>query len=106
EAGGFLIVDDFWGDREWSQFEWNMSRVFPERRIVDIPMDHELFSTFYEIEELLQVPNIGNARRGWTTSECGPCQPWVGGIFDDEGRLMVVINWNTDLGDAWEWAED
>jgi hypothetical protein len=107
EAGGFLIVDDFWGPEEWAAFEWNMARVFPDKTIVDLPMDHPLFSTFYDIEEILQVPNIGNARRGGRTGECwGPCPPTVRAIFDDEGRLMVVINWNTDLGDAWEWAED
>ncbi|NIU32177.1 MAG: DUF4159 domain-containing protein, partial [Gemmatimonadetes bacterium] len=64
EAGGFLIVDDFWGPEEWAAFEWNMARVFPGRTIEEIPMDHPLFSTFYDIEEILQVPNIGNARRG------------------------------------------
>lgn len=104
EAGGFMIVDDFWGAWEWDQFAWNMARVFPDRTIVDLPLSHEIFSAFYDIEKILQVPNISNARRGYT-SECGPCQPTVRGIFDDEGRLMVVINWNTDLGDAWEWAE-
>ena len=28
------------------------------------------------------------------------------GILDETGRLLVIINWNSDLGDAWEWAED
>jgi hypothetical protein len=117
DAGGFLIVDDFWGAREWAQFEYNIRRVFPNRPIRDLDRDHPIFSAYYDIEEILQVPNIGNGRRitygwggGWgggpPTSECGPCQPTVRGIFDDDGRLMVVINWNTDLGDAWEWAED
>ena len=103
-AGGFLIVDDFWGVWQWRNFEENIRRVLPEHRIVDLPLDHPLFTTYYEIRELLQVPNVGNARRG-RTSEQGGTVPHVRGIFDGHGRLMVLINFNTDLGDAWEWAE-
>jgi len=54
---------------------------------------------------VVQVPNVGNARRGGPTHERDGYVPHVRGIHDDEGRLMVVINWNTDLGDAWEWSE-
>lgn len=106
DAGGFLIVDDFWGTREWQVFEWNMARVFPTRTIEDIPLDHPLFSTFYDIEEIRQVPNISNASWGYRTHERDGYTPYVRGIYDDDGRLMVAINFNTDLGDAWEWAED
>ena len=105
DAGGFLIVDDFWGTREWQVFEWNMARVFPERSIVDLRLDHPIFSAYYDIEEVLQVPNINNGANGYQTHERDGYTPYVKGILDDEGRLMVVINWNTDLGDAWEWAE-
>ncbi len=105
EAGGFLIVDDFWGTREWAQFEWNIRRVFPDRPIVDLELSHPLFSAYYDIEEILQVPNINNGASGYRTHERDGYVPYVRGIMDDDGRLMVVINWNTDLGDAWEWAE-
>jgi hypothetical protein len=102
--GGFLFVDDFWGDNEWYPFEDAMRQVLPEYPIEPLPLEHEYFHAFYSVDEVLQVPNRGNARYG-VTSECGGCYPEVYGIFDDERRLMVVINWNTDLGDAWEWAE-
>ena len=105
DAGGFLIVDDFWGQRQWNQFEYNIRRVYPDRAIVDITLDHPLYSAYYDIDQVMQVPAINNAVYGYT-SECGPCVPEVKGIYDDEGRLMVVINYNTDLGDAWEWAEN
>jgi hypothetical protein len=52
------------------------------------------------------VPNVGNGTRGGPTYERDGYIPMVKGIFDDQERLMVVINWNTDLGDAWEWADD
>ena len=105
DAGGFMIVDDFWGSREWAQFQYNMTRVFPDRAIVDLPITHPLFSTYYDIEEILQVPNINNGAGGYRTHERDGFVPYVRAILDDDGRIMVVINWNTDLGDAWEWAE-
>lgn len=106
EAGGFLVVDDFWGDRAMQNLLYQLNRVLPGRMVRQIPLDHPLFNTVYDIEELRQVPNVGNGRRGGPTAECWGCDPRVYGIFDDRDRLMVVINWNTDLGDAWEWAED
>jgi hypothetical protein len=105
DAGGFLIVDDFWGTREWQQFEYNIRRVFPDKPMIELGLDHPLFSAFYDIEEVLQVPNINNGAGGYQTHERDGYVPHVRGIFDDHERLMVVINWNTDLGDAWEWAE-
>jgi len=106
QAGGFLVVDDFWGSREWAIFEANIKRVLPDRAIVDLGPDSPIFSAYYQIDQVVQVPNINNAIRGGPTYEQDGYVPHVRGIFDDEGRLMVVINWNTDMGDAWEWAED
>jgi hypothetical protein len=102
DAGGFLIVDDFWGPREWAQFEANIRAVYPDRPIVDIGLDHPIYSAYYDIEQVLQVPAIG---RVYNPAECYGCYPQVKGMFDDKGRLSVIINFNTDLGDAWEWAE-
>jgi hypothetical protein len=104
KAGGFLVVDDFWGSREWANFESEIRRVLPGCTIVDLPRDHPVFSAFYDIKEFLQVPNVGNAMAGRTSEKDG-FVPFYRGIFDDKGRLMVAINANTDLGDAWEWAE-
>ena len=106
-AGGFLVIDDFWGTREWQNFEYEIRQVLPEYDIVDLPIDHPIFTTFYEIEEIIQVPNVGNGVRGGRTWECRErCFPVVRGIHDENGRLMVIINFNTDLGDAWEWADN
>jgi hypothetical protein len=104
QAGGFLVVDDFWGSREWANFEEEIRRVLPGCTIVDLPPDHPVFSAFYDIKEFLQVPNVGNAMAGHTSEKDG-FTPFYRGIFDDKGRLIVAINANTDLGDAWEWAE-
>ena len=103
-AGGFLVIDDFWGSYEWDVFEWNIKRVFPNLPIIDLDLEHPVFSTFYDIDEILQVPAYGRFWGGATWERDG-YTPYVKGIEDEEGRLMVIINWNTDLGDAWEWAE-
>ena len=104
-AGGFMVADDFWGSYEWRNFEEQMTRVLPEYPIVEIPRDHEVFSSFYDIGEIVQVPNVQQGIYGGRTHERDGYVPHVRGIFDDGGRLLVAINWNTDLGDAWEWAE-
>lgn len=106
DAGGFLVVDDFWGEREWANFEYQMARVLPGRPIVPVDLDHDLFSTFYDIDEVRQTPAIGRGVNGRPTAECAGCVATVLGIADDAGRLMVVVNWNTDLGDAWEHADN
>ena len=109
-AGGFLVVDDFWRPDEWATWERQIARVLPGRSMYELPMDHPVFNGVYDIAEIMQVPNIQN---GWnhglygtpTNEGRGSEVPHVFGIDDDEGHTMVIINWNTDLGDAWEWAE-
>ena len=105
-AGGFLVIDDFWGDWEWARFEYEIRQVLPEYEIVDLPLDHKILTAFYEIDEIIQVPNVNSGCRGGRTDEGdNSFIPMVKGIHDSNGRLMVVINFNTDLGDAWEWAD-
>jgi hypothetical protein len=106
DAGGFLVIDDFWGSQEWANFEQEIHRVLPEYAIVDLAPDHPMLHAFYDIDRILQVPAIGGGIGGRPTWERDGYEPKLRGIFDDDGRLLVVINWNTDLGDAWEWAED
>jgi hypothetical protein len=104
-AGGFLIVDDFWGTREWQNFEREMARVLPEFPIVELPMDHPVYRAFYQVDTVIQVPAFrrnGDYSRTW---EQDGYEARNFGIFDDRGRLLVAVNWNTDLGDAWEWME-
>ena len=103
-AGGFLMIDDFWGTWDWANFESEIKRVLPEYPIVEMPLDHPVFNTVYDIDEIVQVPSLYRAQGGPTWQRDG-VTPHVRGIFDEDGRLMVIINWNTDIGDAWEWAE-
>jgi hypothetical protein len=111
--GGFWHVDDFWGLRQWAQFERQAKKIFPDREIVDLPLSHEIFHTFFDITEILQPPNDGNGRMytrtggEWPTWEQpDDTRPRVRGISDDNGRLMILMTYNSDLGDAWEWMDD
>jgi hypothetical protein len=104
--GGFLMVDDFWGEYEWSNFYEQIKRVFPDREPEELPLDHRIFHCVFDLKEKPQIPNIGvGVRSQWTgvTWERRDARtPHYRGIFDDKGRLMVIICHNTDLGDGWE----
>jgi len=107
--GGFLMVDDFWGAREWSVFANEMHRVFPDREMVELPIEHPIFHMVFDLKEKPQIPSIYHAvnNRGtgitWEENKMpGARQVHYKGIFDDEGRLMAIICHNTDMGDGWE----
>lgn len=103
--GGFLMVDDFHGQYEWQHFEQVMSQVFPERRIQNLADTSEPFHVLYDMSEREQIPGI-RALMNNRTWEKGGRNPRWRGIVDDAGRVMVAINFNQDLGDAWEHADD
>lgn len=104
--GGFLMVDDFWGEDEWDNFHYQIKRVFPNHDIVDLDIDHPIFHTVFDIKELPQVPSINwavsNQGSGRTWERDGSEQVHFRGIFDNKGRMMAIICHNTDLGDGWE----
>jgi len=104
--GGFLHLDDFWGLDQRENVETELGKVFPEYPIEPLPLTHEVFHTFFDIEEILQAPNEGQGCTGGRTWELpDDIPPRIYGIKDDQGRLMVVISYNTDLGDAWEFMD-
>jgi len=103
--GGFLMVDDFWGQDEWQVFYQAIKQVFPDREPQELPLDHEIFHCVFDLTEKPQVPSIHWALAGRAqglTSEDGTEPAQYKGIFDDKGRLMCIICFNTDLGDGWE----
>jgi len=103
--GGFLMVDDFHGTQEWRVFTESMSRVFPDRPIVDIPNSDAIFHTLYDLDQRFQVPGSQFFETGRTYEQDGFEAHWRG-IYDDKGRVMVAICHNMDLGDAWEHSDD
>lgn len=103
--GGFMMVDDFWGEGEWQNFEAEMTAVFDpvEYPIVELELDHPIFHMVFDLDVKPQVPTPqGWASGRWSEARGPDSGPHYRGIFDREGRLMVVICHNTDLGDGWE----
>src|SRR4051812_45254413 len=104
--GGFLMVDDFWGEREWENFHHEIKRVFPEREPIELPLEHPVFHCVFDLKEKPQIPSINIALRnkgtGITWERVDAKTPDYRAIFDDKGRMMVMICHNTDNGDGWE----
>jgi hypothetical protein len=103
--GGFFMCDDFWGESQWLVFLDSMQRVFPDRPIVDIPENDPILRTVYDLSDRYQVPGARYLQTG-VTYKCDGCPARWRGIYDDKGRLLVAISFNSDLGDSWEWADD
>jgi hypothetical protein len=109
EDGGFLMVDDFWGNEQYQSFRKELARVLPNREPVDLPLEHEIFHCVFDLKEKPQVPSINAALHGRAqgiTYEGGPdtSQANYRAIFNDAGRMMVLMCHNTDLSDGWERA--
>jgi hypothetical protein len=103
-AGGFLMVDDFWGEREYSVFYSEIKRVFPDREPTELPLEHPIFHCVYDLKKKPQIPGARGAdwRSGITWERPDATEVHYKGIFDDKNRMMVIICHNTDLGDGWE----
>jgi hypothetical protein len=101
--GGFLMVDDFWGEWEWANFHREIKRVFPDREPRELPLEHEIFHCVYDLKKKPQVPSMHWWQRtGLTYEREDATEPHYRGIFDDKGRMMAIVCHNTDLGDGWE----
>ena len=104
--GGFLMVDDFWGEDEWFNFYYEIKRVFPEREPRELPLSHRIFHVPFNLTEKPQIPSIMHALQGrpygitWERDDAR--QPHYKALYDDKGRMMAIICHNTDLGDGWE----
>ena len=103
--GGFFMADDFHGDYEWQMFEKRIRYVFPDRPIVEIDDKDAIFHTVFDLDDRFQVPGEAHLYRGCKNCGDGGVGAHWRGIYDDKGRIMIAISYNSDLGDAWEWAD-
>ena len=92
--GDFLLIDDFWGQRQWDNFYAAFSQVFPDREIVELKSDHEIFHVYYDIDGPQMIPAL---YRSDDFGEQGIDYASNHAILDDSGRVMVLINWNSDM---------
>jgi len=104
DRGGFLMVDDFWGTFEWQVFMQSLSRVFPDRRVVDVDNSDALFHTIYDLNDRFRVTGAWG-RYGRPYQDDGDTPYWRA-VYDDKGRIVTAIVANSDLGDSWEFADD
>ncbi len=104
--GGFLWVDDFWGEYAWDNWAREIGKALPPSQypIEDVPPGHTIFHALYEVYEVPQVPSIQFWRRGRGTSERGSASqfPHLRSIRDERGRIIVLMSHNTDIADGWE----
>jgi hypothetical protein len=103
--GGFLFADDSHGDYEWSVLTEGMRMIFPDRAIEDLPDGDEIFHAVYDLDDRVQIPGTRYIwGRRWPIGPDEAVPKWRA-IRDDKGRIMVAICHNSDVGDAWEWAD-
>jgi hypothetical protein len=103
--GGFLVLDDFWGTVEWERFEESMALVFPDRAILEIDDSDPIFHAVYDLDDRYQLPGMWALQHGTTYRNDGSVPHWRG-IYDDQGRIMVAISFNSDMGDSWEYTDE
>src|SRR5262249_22464248 len=111
--GGFLVVDDMWGPdpTQWEVFTWTMNKVFPGKPITETLEGDSVMHVLYDIQDKDRsvIPGTRHLRRGPGGSVVvqqpyGTSPTWRG-IYDDKDRMIVAVNYNTDIGDAWEYAD-
>ena len=97
--GGFILFDDFRGQRELDRLRVELDRLFPDREPVRIPPDHFIWSIYYEVDPVA-APSLVSGGWGYDDHE-----DQYFGLFDDDGRMMALLCYNQDIGDGWEWPE-
>jgi hypothetical protein len=109
--GGYLVVDDFWGPEQWETFRQTMERALPNRPITDISQADQVMHALYDIQDkdLTFIPGSRHLRRGYDGSVQvyqpeGTAPAWRA-MYDDNHHMVVAVNFNTDVGDAWEFAD-
>ncbi len=106
--GGFLFCDSFYGTGNWEAFAAGLRRIFPDRPIEDLTDDHPIFHTLYDLPNMtkVQIPNMNSLMAGGPGWMADGRVPRWRGVSDETGRLMILIAFNNDVMDAWQWADD
>jgi hypothetical protein len=98
--GGFLWMDDNW-DPDFEYIRPNLQRILPDAPIIDLPKDHPIFSTVYNVDPP-QIPSMNSWLRSGQPGEFGPSTVHYYAVFDGHGRLVVLVSMNSDVSDSWE----
>jgi hypothetical protein len=103
--GGFLLADSFFGTDEWLGFEETLKRVFPDRPVIELAADHPVFHVLYDLDQKKQISNMRSLRGRGTPYRADGADPHWRAVLDDDGRVMVMISYNNDIGDSWQYAD-
>jgi hypothetical protein len=101
--GGFLLIDDFKGKAGWKVFQQAFQKIFPNNKWIKLDPSHTVFHIYYDINGAQRIPGIYFLHGNIPSDQMNP-ENWA--ILDNEGRIMVLINWNSDMGDGWEHTYD
>ena len=111
-TGGFMMVDDFWGDEQWDHFYQQLKRIFPKREPVELSLDHPIFHTVYKFKKAPQIPSVGaymsygtSYDPGWPFIEKNH-DPHYYAVYDDKNRMIMLLCHNNHYGDGWEHEGD
>ncbi len=91
--GGFLYADDDYGMNE--AFQREIKKVFPEKDLIELPPNHEIFHCFFNFHKGLPKIHKHDEKR-----------PQAFAIFDDHGRMMVLFTYESNISDGWSNAHD
>jgi Domain of unknown function (DUF4159) len=109
--GGFIMVDDFWGDDQWQHFYEQLKRIFPKREPVELALDHPIFRTVYKFKKKPQIPSVGAFMQYGVSYDPGfsyekDHDPHYFAVYDDKQHMMMLICYNNHYGDGWEHEGD
>ena len=104
DRGGFLMVDDFHNDREWASFMRGMQQIDPAANVVELQDSDAVFHVLFNMKDRIRVPGE-NVVHGNQIERGGVVPHWRA-ILNTRGRMIVVISFNMDVGDGWEFADD
>jgi len=94
QLGGFILVDDFDGPWQFEQFRSQLRRAFPDRDFIELPLDHHVFHSIYDLDDL----------QGMAAYVSGGNITYFA-MFDDHGNLAILAGHNNDLANFWEWYD-
>ncbi|MDD4035042.1 MAG: DUF4159 domain-containing protein [Candidatus Cloacimonetes bacterium] len=86
--GGFLYADDDYGMDE--SFRREIRRIFPERELIELDASFPLFKSYFDFSTGLPKIHLHDEK-----------PPQAFGIFDDNGRLMMLYTYETNISDGW-----
>lgn len=105
--GGFVMMDDFWTEQGWSNVRREMQQVLPDCKLVELSLDHPIFHSVYDLQELPQVVDIKTWSDGYSYEfnhggATGDQAPHFWAYFDGNNRMVALLCHNNDIGDGWE----